>query len=623
MNPQDLIETGVTPSKELNQTLNTVRRSDRIKASDQNRSKYAGDPSHREFNTLIMPPQLGRSISVEQLVNHFDVSKGAVSKRNEVFTESVADQIRDCSISITHPSLRNKQVSFGPTHDPKSTLGQNIDSPRENLEFELEGAHALPNDVSAALQKALKLSHESHQAVTELGKSVKEDMVSFMREIMNVIEPLKNSLMQQNTHANTHHTPVEIQSVEQIQPFVEHQFVVPQVANQDMSQEQGSSSSKQNNLIVDRPLQNSSFNRLQDLPTQKTSNMSGHRSDSSRNNQRIPNPSPQYQLPTGNYPGMEGFQQQAGLQVPQASPGRRQPYGGNGSLQVSKWGLKFDGCRGGLHIDDFVFRIEHLQNMYNCSWNDVLRDFHLMVEGEARAWFWVFLSTNAKAGNRDIDWPILKRALAKRFKSSKSSYEVLQELLKRRQGATEPVDKYFLEMMTLLGRLEVPLPEVESVKLIKDNLNDSLKRIVYPIHIYNLEHLRDQCWEAERTFGRREDRPFAHQPNRNIPSRQISEVFYDEPVEEEVVVLDAVHYSQNTTNNGRKPFKTPAASGQQPPSVPLEGCWNCKQPGHFYRQCPATERCIFCYKCGLPKVVTPTCPNCNPKNLQKGSIMTG
>ena len=57
----------------------------------------------------------------------------------------------------------------------------------------------------------------------------------------------------------------------------------------------------------------------------------------------------------------------------------------------------------GLQIDDFLFRLEHLQNMYGCSWNDVLRDFHLMVEEEAKSWYWVFLAASAKAGNDEMD----------------------------------------------------------------------------------------------------------------------------------------------------------------------------------------------------------------------------
>mgnify|MGYP004573739893 CR=1 FL=1 len=525
MSLQDSGEYGVTPSKELNQTLNTVRRSDRIKANDQNRSKYSGDPSHRELSILINPPRISKSTSVEQLVNHFnnsDVSKGAIPKRKDNFNDSVADQIRDCSIgNLT--SLRSKHVSFEPGHNPMS--GQNRESPRENLEFELEGATALPSDVSAALQKALRLSQESHQAVTELGKTVKEDMKTFMHEIMRVIEPLKSSLVDQNSHPSNHHDPVEIQSVQQIQQsFVQQQYAGYQMTNQVVGIDNGintgarySSTSVQ---VLASPGQNiHGQNYLEpNLYIQKTSNVGGQKSDSSRSHHGNAVP-PHQPLPTENIPATPGYQHQSS-----PGPRRRYSYGNNGSLQVSKWGLRFDGSRVGLHIDDFLFRIEHLQNMYNCSWNDVLSDFHLLVEGDAKAWYWVFLSTNSKAGNPDIDWPILRRALAKRFKSSKTSYDVLQELLRRRQGATEPVDKYFLEMMTLLGRLDVPLPEAESVKLIKDNLNDSLKRIVYPIQIYNLEHLRDQCWEAERTFGRREDRPFSHIPNRNVQSQVLQKV---------------------------------------------------------------------------------------------------
>nr|XP_041631159.1 uncharacterized protein LOC121502206 [Drosophila kikkawai] len=39
-------------------------------------------------------------------------------------------------------------------------------------------------------------------------------------------------------------------------------------------------------------------------------------------------------------------------------------------------------------------------------------------------------------------------------------------------------------------------------------------------------------------------------------------------------------------------------------------CWNCGQTDHGFSDCPSAERKIFCYRCGKPEVVTPSCPVC-------------
>ncbi|XP_065356323.1 uncharacterized protein LOC135950717 [Calliphora vicina] len=39
-------------------------------------------------------------------------------------------------------------------------------------------------------------------------------------------------------------------------------------------------------------------------------------------------------------------------------------------------------------------------------------------------------------------------------------------------------------------------------------------------------------------------------------------------------------------------------------------CWNCKEDGHMFMDCPSQRRRLFCYKCGHDNTVTPKCPTC-------------
>lgn len=45
-------------------------------------------------------------------------------------------------------------------------------------------------------------------------------------------------------------------------------------------------------------------------------------------------------------------------------------------IRVDKLGIIFDGNPAHLSIDDFIFRLEHLQLHYQIPWAEILRDFH-------------------------------------------------------------------------------------------------------------------------------------------------------------------------------------------------------------------------------------------------------
>ena len=61
----------------------------------------------------------------------------------------------------------------------------------------------------------------------------------------------------------------------------------------------------------------------------------------------------------------------------------RQNYGATSvHRKIHEWGLS----RGPTTVEDFIFRVEYLQNHYQCPWAEVLRDFHRLLKGEAIEW---------------------------------------------------------------------------------------------------------------------------------------------------------------------------------------------------------------------------------------------
>ena len=72
--------------------------------------------------------------------------------------------------------------------------------------------------MQVALANVLRLSKESLQAVTELGISIRNEMMAFMKEIVDVIESLKASLTAQKGSSQTNASDAALDNNEQDLP---------------------------------------------------------------------------------------------------------------------------------------------------------------------------------------------------------------------------------------------------------------------------------------------------------------------------------------------------------------------------------------------------------------------
>lgn len=267
-------------------------------------------------------------------------------------------------------------------------------------------------------------------------------------------------------------------------------------------------------------------------------------------------------------------------------------------IRIDKWGLNFDGNNLRMSVEDFIFRLERLQAQYDIPLEELERDFHLLLSGPAKDWYWLFVQTNV-----GVKWPGLKQALLNQYQTSRSNCEIIRDLVERRQNPNETIDQYFQAMNQIRARLVQGITEHDMLKILKRNVRESIGRIVFPIAVSSVEQLRIECNEAERTFLRKDVRNIQPQP-RNM---RVNEVYFDQniyiPVEEsasdEVGEVSALQMNR-----------------------PLLVCWNCKVPGHTFMDCPSTERSVFCYRCGRPNVITPNCPHCQG-NLKQGVGVSG
>ncbi|KAI8126620.1 hypothetical protein CVS40_3406 [Lucilia cuprina] len=273
--------------------------------------------------------------------------------------------------------------------------------------------------------------------------------------------------------------------------------------------------------------------------------------------------------------------------------GTNRPNGELTRIRVDKLGINFDGNPVHLSIDDFVFRLEHLQVHYQIPWSEILRDFHLLMSGSAREWYWLYVRTHGT-----LDWPGLRQALMGQYKTTRSNFEIMRDLVERKHQNGETIDSYFQAMCQIRSRLIHPIPEYDLIKIIKRNLKVNIGIIVYPISVSSVEQLRVECNEAERNFPRKDVR---NMPSIVRPTKYVNELYHDNTEEIEC---------------SPENYEELAALNVNPqPRNSLITCWNCRQQGHVFMECPSMERTLFCYKCGRPNVITPRCPNCQSGNL--------
>ncbi|KAI8115899.1 hypothetical protein CVS40_11952 [Lucilia cuprina] len=110
-------------------------------------------------------------------------------------------------------------------------------------------------------------------------------------------------------------------------------------------------------------------------------------------------------------------------------------------IRIDKWGLIFDGNNLRMSVEDFIFRIERLQTQYEIPVEELERDFHLLLSGPAKDWYWLFVQTHF-----GVKWPGLKQALLSQYQTSRSNFEIMRDLVEKKilcPNLMSLVDQFF------------------------------------------------------------------------------------------------------------------------------------------------------------------------------------
>ncbi|KAI9575149.1 hypothetical protein GQX74_009405, partial [Glossina fuscipes] len=162
--------------------------------------------------------------------------------------------------------------------------------------------------------------------------------------------------------------------------------------------------------------------------------------------------------PSGSYQQ----DQQAGQQRTSDENARRR------NIDLNRWQVKFDGSGKGLTVESFVFRVERLRQQHQISHEELFAEFHCLVTGQASKWYWQLLEDR----ERDVtfDYLTLKAELLNQFKTADSDYELIREIMERKQQHAESFEDYYAEIHDLTFRLRRKIPELEMIKIMKSNV---------------------------------------------------------------------------------------------------------------------------------------------------------
>jgi len=199
------------------------------------------------------------------------------------------------------------------------------------------------------------------------------------------------------------------------------------------------------------------------------------------------------------------------LPNPVDSPPRSSEEARTKYFDLNKWQLKFDGSSKEMTVESFFFRLEHIAETRGVPSSYLFKNFHVLLTGSANQFFWQLLEDHSD--DDAFDYYAVKRAMLRHFQASQTDFEIIRELVERKQQYGETFDDFYAEMHNISFRLRNRMPEKDLVDIIKNNLRGSLASLIFHCTIYTLTKLKQECKRAEKML--KESRTKA---------RQVSEV---------------------------------------------------------------------------------------------------
>lgn len=284
-------------------------------------------------------------------------------------------------------------------------------------------------------------------------------------------------------------------------------------------------------------------------------------------------------------------------------------------VPVKDWGVKFTG-KNNTSINAFLERLNELKDARNAEDVDLYRYAIDLFEEDALIWF---------RANRDSihNWGELVELLLVTFQKPSYQDELMDEIRKRTQGRHEKAVIFIATVQNMFNRLPIKLTEQQKLSILRKNLHpyyqqticrDKFNTVSELIQVLRIiEHTKENCenFREPETHAQHLEPDLAFQGNRYGTVNAIQETNYQSVSGNRYGAVNAVQETnyQPVSNN-----------------LPPSKCWNCRAPGHRFRECTLPQQRLFCYRCGKFGETTKKCSCVSfgiSGNAQQGDSPTG
>lgn len=247
---------------------------------------------------------------------------------------------------------------------------------------------------------------------------------------------------------------------------------------------------------------------------------------------------------------------------------------------VPNWHLVFTGDGKGLSVIDFVKQVYYMARADRVSEEELVASAIHLFSGPARSWY--------MSVERSIEtWEQLCGYLYEDFTSQDGDFGLMKDLEQRQQGGGEPFVVYLAAMVNIFDQLVEPLSEAKKIDMVTRNMLPYLIERLALVDILDLGHLSRICKKIEDAKSKvRGYRPVPSvETTRREPRRQMYEL-------EAAPLIKAANVD--------------------------DACWNCREPGHFFKLCRQPKMRVFCYFCGELGQLARQCSTCREQGNRDG-----
>lgn len=253
-------------------------------------------------------------------------------------------------------------------------------------------------------------------------------------------------------------------------------------------------------------------------------------------------------------------------------------------IPVSKWNFtRFDGDNSRISLNAFLENVEELRRSRNVSPGQLFSSASDLFMGKALIWF-------RSIRNEVHSWPELVEQLRVQFLPADYNDQLIDEIRKRTQGATESMGIYIAVMTNMFNRLTVPVNEPARLKILLKNIAPFYQSQLGLVKVNSVKHLLDLGRQLE---ARKESIESFSPPPRNTKTL----------LEPDLAYIDA-------SSSNQLPVDT---------EINISACWLCNKSGHLAATCPSKPTHKRCFKCGTPGFTVKTCVKCNRQNSGNSS----